>query len=120
MQGPAALRFVRMLSSAAAEDAAYASIRSLEDLYPEVACLLAYVERARSTLPGGGYAVHVQARLASGAALATVAHGADLLSTVHDAFEGMEALLQREFPQAAGAIPPWPAADQVGRPQRLH
>lgn len=120
MQSPAELRFVRMTSSAAAEEVARECIRCLDRNFPGVARWAAYVERPRSRLPGATYAVHVHARLDTGAVLATLAHGQELPATVQDAFDGLEALLKREFPDVTPSLGPWLGTGLQAVPQQVH
>ncbi|HEY0825677.1 MAG TPA: hypothetical protein VGD76_17960 [Ramlibacter sp.] len=94
MNHPVDLRFIGMLSSESAEAAALGSISALA-AQARVRGWKVSMEPPQSAWGLGAYAVQVQAELDEGALVATRAHGADLLATVHDAFEGMQQLLGR-------------------------
>jgi hypothetical protein len=98
------LRFVRMLSSERAEEAAHACIRALDPVSGEVTGWEVSVQPPLPAWPEAGYAVRVQARLAGGGIVASRAQASGLLESVHHAFGGMgEMLLQEGGGLAAGA-----------------
>jgi hypothetical protein len=111
----AAVRFVGMLPCGRAETAARACIITLDALCPEVDRWDVCVLPPLAAPPAGGYAVRVQARLASGCVVTIRSQAQDLLHTVSDAFDGMHGLLQQHRvadAEAAAWLPivPPPAA----------
>jgi hypothetical protein len=93
MNQPIALRFVGMLACDRALAAAQGCLSALQPQHPVVDW------QVRVDPPwarrGGAYAARVQARLASGALVATRADAADAASAVRHAFDDVAACLRR-------------------------
>jgi hypothetical protein len=93
MNHPVALRFVGMLACDRALQAAQGCLSTLQPEHP-VLDWQVRVDPPQSPC-GGAYAVRVQARLASGALVATRADASDVAAAVRDAFDGVAAYLRR-------------------------
>lgn len=93
MQQAVALRFVGMLACDRALAAARGCLSTLEPVHPVVDWDVR-VDPPQSQR-GGAYAVRVQARLASGAVVATRVDAADAAAAVRDAFDDVAACLRR-------------------------